>query len=415
MTVRLQLVCILNLFLIHQSSYSQINNGPTEDSIAPMIVFKESVNKTVSLKNKFIVIDFWSTWCAPCIAGFPHFNALSNKYAENTNIVFVTMTDEDKSKVDLFFNRTKKELKGIRLFDNNGETMKAFNIESIPLSVVIDDHGIVKWKGTTGELKETILDSIIKKIPLVKRKEAIVPMKPYINPETKEFINKANFAIFLKKSTDSTKENNASGSWGNSGNDLTYVSYNRTPLFNFISFLVGKNKDARFIINNKQKGDFKIDVAYKLGKFTDSSYRSRYIPDRPNTNLLIHLLSNTFNFRFRMENKAIKGYRLIIIDTLALHEFETVHINPTGITHASESDVTDGIVEIVNHSMNDITISLEEYLKYPIKNVTGSNKHYDITLSIKNITEANKQLAKYGLTLQEALDEPFEVVYLDFY
>ena len=123
------------------------------------------------------------------------------------------MTNEDKGIVDLFFNRTKKELKGIRLLDNNGETMNAFTIASIPLSVIIDDHGIVKWKGTTSELKETIVDSIIKKIPLVKKTETIAPTKPYINPEINEFVNKANFGILLKKSTDSTNENNASGSW----------------------------------------------------------------------------------------------------------------------------------------------------------------------------------------------------------
>ncbi len=406
------LLFVFILLMAQKTGSCQFKNGPTEDSMAPPIVAKESLDNNYApgaLKNKFIILDFWATWCAPCIAGFPHFNGLADKFSDNKNVLFATMTDEDRKTTELFFTRTRKELRGIRLLDEQAKTMNAFSVKAIPLTVVIDDQNIIKWKGTTEQLKETTLDSILNKIPFKKEDKKTVIAKPYLDPAVRKFINGAAFGSLIMKSTDSTKEDNGSGSWANSGDDFLSITYYRKPLIDFLGFLLGKNTDARFIVTNKQKGDFKIDVFFEPHKVRDSSFINRYVPGRPNTNYLIHLLSKSFKFNFRQENKVVKGYRFVITDSTILNKYES-----TQTKHASESDEINGTVEIVNHSINDIAVTLEDYLKSPIKNETGTNKRYDITLNVKNIAEANKQLANYGLILIETTNEPFEVVYIDF-
>jgi thiol-disulfide isomerase/thioredoxin len=128
-----------------------------------------------------------------------------------------------------------------------------------------------------------------------------------------------------------------------------------------------------------------------------------------NKNQLIHLLSKIFNFRFSQQIKPVRGYKLIVTDTVKLHAFETMQTN-----HSSDSDPVNGSVEIVNYTMDKITILMEGYLKYPIKNETGSDKKYDLAINVKDVAEANKQLAEYGLLLTETSNELFEIVYIDF-
>src|SRR5699024_2019923 len=53
-------------------------------------------------KDKLIILDFWATWCAPCIKGFPKLNKLQNEFGDKVKILSVTT--EDKEKIYTFFN-----------------------------------------------------------------------------------------------------------------------------------------------------------------------------------------------------------------------------------------------------------------------------------------------------------------------
>ena len=57
------------------------------------------------LKGKFIILDFWATWCSSCIANFPKLDSLQEKYKGSLNIILVNTrnTNDDKKKVEDFF------------------------------------------------------------------------------------------------------------------------------------------------------------------------------------------------------------------------------------------------------------------------------------------------------------------------
>ena len=238
---------------------------------------------------------------------------------------------------------------------------------------------------------------------------------PYIAPDVQKFTNAAKFLIEFNKSSDTSKIDNSSGSWGTFGNDFYQINYNRVTIAQLLAKFLGQAPE-RFIITNEQKGNFKIDIMFSPHGTLDSSYANKFVENRPNLNILIYMLSKAFKFNFTVKKEKVSGYNLILIDSVKLKQFETIHSNSErgAVNHASESDAVNGLVEFANRSLQDITISLENYLKKPIQNSLTNNKHYDFTLNVTDIDNANKQLAKYGLQLKETNDTLFEMNYLDF-
>ena len=98
------------LFLIPFTLKAQLQKSLIGKS-APKVVFSSSLQAEIPsnfYKNKVLVLDFWATWCAPCIANFPHFNALASKF-EKKGVVFCLSQARDASKVI----QTHKEAHGL--------------------------------------------------------------------------------------------------------------------------------------------------------------------------------------------------------------------------------------------------------------------------------------------------------------
>jgi thiol-disulfide isomerase/thioredoxin len=70
--------------------------------------FISNIPQDKELKDKFLVIDFWATWCAPCLKSVPHFNQLQNQFKDNSNIAFVSLTDETPKIAKRIMNRIIK-------------------------------------------------------------------------------------------------------------------------------------------------------------------------------------------------------------------------------------------------------------------------------------------------------------------
>src|SRR5215831_9135496 len=54
-----------------------------------------------SLEGKVVVLEFWATWCGPCVAAIPHLNELSDKF-KNQPVQFVAITAEDEATIKPF-------------------------------------------------------------------------------------------------------------------------------------------------------------------------------------------------------------------------------------------------------------------------------------------------------------------------
>ena len=92
-----------------------------------------------TFKGKYVYIDLWASWCAPCCKEVPYLQALEKEF-EDGDVVFVSIsTDSDteawKAKM------TELDMHGNQLYDRDGTLCGMLNVSSIPFFVIYDKEG----------------------------------------------------------------------------------------------------------------------------------------------------------------------------------------------------------------------------------------------------------------------------------
>lgn len=137
---------------------------------APPIIITDwiaNVPTDKDLTSYPVVLEFWATWCAPCIAAVPHLNELQSQFA-HTGLRFVSLTDEPTDKVERLLKRVA--FQSIVASDQSKKTHIAYGdgkkgLEGFPLTVFIDAKGMVQWIGDPNYLDKTILQNLLEGNP----------------------------------------------------------------------------------------------------------------------------------------------------------------------------------------------------------------------------------------------------------
>lgn len=121
--------------------------GMLEGKPAPAVALENAQGQQLTLadfKGKYVYIDFWATWCGPCIAEIPALELLQHDYATH-NIHFLSISvDQEKDKAKWLNFIQDKQLKGNQLWISSAENKKvsqAWNILQIPRFVLLDPEG----------------------------------------------------------------------------------------------------------------------------------------------------------------------------------------------------------------------------------------------------------------------------------
>jgi uncharacterized protein (TIGR03435 family) len=91
-----------------------------------------------SLKGKVVVLEFWATWCSPCVASLPHFNQLVESL-DPAKFQFISIDDEDLKAVQIFL--IKKKMSGWVGVDASGAVFGLYGVESRPTTIIVDRNG----------------------------------------------------------------------------------------------------------------------------------------------------------------------------------------------------------------------------------------------------------------------------------
>ena len=101
-----------------------------------------------ALKGKVVFINFWATWCPPCLQEIPSIRRLQNKYKDNQDIVFLLIDIDGNLKFSQAFLR----LRGIKLpvYAMDSEIPAEFLPGGIPTSLLIDRANYVAGRQVGG-------------------------------------------------------------------------------------------------------------------------------------------------------------------------------------------------------------------------------------------------------------------------
>ena len=112
------------------------------DKKAPELVVEKWLGSQPDTKGKWVLIDFWATWCPPCRKAIPELNTFQDKFKDK--LVVIGISDEEEAKVREFKN---PEIKYNSAIDTQARMKKALNVKGIPHVIVIDPEGVVRWEG----------------------------------------------------------------------------------------------------------------------------------------------------------------------------------------------------------------------------------------------------------------------------
>jgi thiol-disulfide isomerase/thioredoxin len=149
-------VCIVGLVLSF-TSYAQ--ELPTPIKALPIsLPNTQNVMTTLdSVKGKLVLLDFWATWCGPCIKEIPKLKKLYKKYKPKGLEVFSMSIDEDKKDWQRFIKRNN--MNWIHVIDIAGwqsSTLAAWHIEQIPTMMLLDSNKNVIAYGSVKELEPIV-------------------------------------------------------------------------------------------------------------------------------------------------------------------------------------------------------------------------------------------------------------------
>jgi thiol-disulfide isomerase/thioredoxin len=112
--------------------------------------------------DKYYVLEFWATWCPPCVSSIPHLNELYTKYSSNnTHINFVGITNGDHDTLMSFVTAHSSTMTYPVANDVDRRLHAAFDIKGIPKMYILHGNRIL-WNGHPMDVHvEVVLTSIL--------------------------------------------------------------------------------------------------------------------------------------------------------------------------------------------------------------------------------------------------------------
>ncbi len=138
------------------------NKAPTLDSVKWLQ--GDTANEWKS--GEVYVLDFWATWCGPCVAAIPHVNDLQKEYKnQNVHVIGVAIWPRETMVPTAKYIKSRDDMNYAVAADIDGKTAKAFmqaaGKNGIPTVMVIGKTGTLEWIGHPMDGLDDVLEAVV--------------------------------------------------------------------------------------------------------------------------------------------------------------------------------------------------------------------------------------------------------------
>ena len=325
-----------------------------------------------SLKGKVVVLEFWATWCSPCVASLPHLNQLVESL-DPTKFQFISIDDEDPKAVQTFL--TKKKTSGWVGVDTSGGVVAWYGITSRPTSIIIDGNGKIVAATEIDSVSAADLQAVAEG-----KSVAFKPVSETITSNATSAVDAASqplFSVSLSKASPDEKRSNVNHP--PTGTDSLGEGAEGLFLDTFDAF------ENRYVLRDSPPEglyDLRVNFVDVPKSVRDSAIQQAVLA-------ALHL---------QIQPKTITKTAYILRATDASKKL----LSPSASTHKVKRGFWHGIYILMNGTMDDLAYALATGLENPVVNETGIDGTFDarFTITGNDIDKLNAALRdKLGLEL----------------
>lgn len=152
----------------------------TEGEPAPICALRnmDTKNSMLDWKKQFagkvVYVDFWASWCGPCLQSMPFMEQMANDFKSKGFEVVTVNLDEEREAADLFLKQHPVKLRSAR--DAEGNCALDYGVQAMPSSYLVDREGIVReiFMGFNPEesskVREKVQSLLAEKLPASPKK-----------------------------------------------------------------------------------------------------------------------------------------------------------------------------------------------------------------------------------------------------
>jgi len=350
-----------------------------------------SLNIPPKIDSKIIVLDFWATWCGPCIASFPHLKKLKKKYSEDIEIIAVSIESEETIKKFL----SKKNYNFSFVQDKKRGLNQKFDISSLPVTAIISNDNTLLWAGRSDNNEfEKILLSAIKTNnideDLVDTKKLSPSISKYYHQNESKIEYREKLLEYSIERSNKNEIYSSPGNWINSDGlvDLEFVA---TPLIILLEDITGVGR-REMIYDRKDIDTISLNLIAKS--------KSQNITNRKIANTIFKDIKELFNLEITRKTRNVNGFELQIKDLIKLKKAEeTSKGGGAGKFEGGKYIATRFSIEQLAHILEKRSSN-----HYYFSSLISSDKKYNFVLDevcFDNVNVLKKQLFnKYGIELK---------------
>ncbi len=118
--------------------------------------------RLTDLRGKYVLVDFWATWCLPCVSDLPKLMAAYSQYHDKGFEIVAVSLDENPQAISDFVTARKVPWQQLHQGTCGEDLVSAFKVGSIPASFLIGPDGTIERINLNGETLASVLGQAIK-------------------------------------------------------------------------------------------------------------------------------------------------------------------------------------------------------------------------------------------------------------